>query len=265
MKKYKDLLDHPLNKRIEFHQTHPEHGRCYIFTDTLNQKKIIDGITTFIKQFSHPFEGKKIAKGVAFKRRRDTGWEGTPEDILAEWKMEGDLAGEFGDMVHKEIEEFLDTGEITDSEIITAVMDIIQPYDVVAQEFVIINPIMEVATHVDLILHDRKSGYVVWDWKTNKRIRFEGYKGQCLLPPFDMYDESEFYKYSMQISFAVHTLRKHYNVPISDQWQHKIFHLRNDLTSNEWPWGDQVYKEYVVFDMTDDLEQYEQQLLNNVK
>ena len=262
---YKDLLDNPLNKRIVFHEDHPEHGRCYLFTNAFGQQQRIDGVTTFIKNYCHPFEATKIAKGVAFKRRRTTGWEGTYKDVLAEWKMEGDLANEFGDMLHNEIQDFVDTGEITDSEIVQAVEDLIKPYDVIASEFVIINPVMEVATQIDLILHDRKSGYVVWDWKTNKRIRFEGFKGQRMLPPFDIYDEAEYYKYSMQISFAVHTLRKHYKVPVSDQWLHQIVHFRNDLTSNEWPWGDETYKLYTAFDMTEDFEQYEQELINNVK
>lgn len=258
---YDDLLQHPLTKRVKFHIDHPDHGRCYMFTDKTGNTRPISGITDFIKQYTHPFETEKIAKGVAFKRRRDDGWQGTWKDIADEWKTEGVLAAQYGTMIHDEIEEFAETGELTGSDVQQAFIELADGYDVVYPELTVVNPVLEVATQIDMVLHDG-AGYLVWDWKTNKRIRFEGFKGQKMLPPFDDYDESEYYKYSMQISFAVHALQKHYKVQVSPNWDHKIVHFKNEMNPDEWPWGDEVYHPYIAFDMTDDFEQLEQAKYN---
>lgn len=177
-----------------------------------------DSVTTFIKVFKKEFESEYWAKRKAKER-------GISEsEILAEWKLKGDVANVLGTAVHEWIENFWlswGTGNIPDhysspnDEVKKRCMKFLEVYSQKLNRFVPLKPELKLfskkwrlAGTVDqpLLFWDEKLQkvlLVIGDWKTNKEFKDDNHpKGryQKLFRPFSNLYANSHNEYSIQIS-----------------------------------------------------------------
>lgn len=159
------------------------------------------GVTTWLSQFKNKFDSDKIAEAYAKKHKRDK------EEVLAEWKAESERSTVHGTSVHKVFEDFHETGNI--------IKGGISPKEDVAERFIkdffhsgrlsIVEAEMlvhkgDIASQIDCIVKNPKGEYFILDWKTNKKIDYDSFRGQTFMKnPFDMYPDCNYYHYSMQM------------------------------------------------------------------
>src|SRR5690625_4252783 len=91
------VLEHPRNQNIQFF----EEPHIYVHTPTGENWK---GVTSLISNYAEDFPREQMAKYVA--QRDGT----TPERVLAQWDRKGQKAIQYGNKVHKMIEDHVNEG-----------------------------------------------------------------------------------------------------------------------------------------------------------
>ena len=66
-------------------------------------------------------------------------------------------------------------------------------------------------------LFKNKDGYIIYDWKRTKEIKYNNYFNKCKFP-LDNYDDCNFIKYSLQLNTYKYILEKNYNIKIVDMY-----------------------------------------------
>ena len=198
----------------------------HIYTLATHPDKEFISCTTLLKPLFDPFEPEKVAADLIswhwkYKDR-------TVEDLVEEWR----LTGESGTESHKELEDYIFFGK----EPITPKgkqgkrwVDFIiekDKYDWYP-EVILYNKDLGIAGMIDLILVDRKTGMLhVFDWKTNKKIAFKGYRGKKGIAPQTKHmPDCEYSIYSLQLSIYKYLLENFYGFKVESL---HIVHLRED-------------------------------------
>lgn len=179
---------------------------------------ILTSVTTFVKQFFPAFDAERISGFSAKKRQREgeLNAEGNPitaEDVLAEWKLKGDIASSAGTLTHIEIEEFI-KGNFD-----SVVMDVFTPKAKqgvkwfykspfasckVEPELKVFDEELGLAGTIDLCVYNDDGSVTLIDWKTNKKITKKGYgKSKELQLP-----NANYYHYNLQLSIYAYILER---------------------------------------------------------
>jgi ATP-dependent exoDNAse (exonuclease V) beta subunit len=194
-------------------------------TYTYGNEKLTS-VTTFIKNFSEPFDteywSKRKAKDRLAEKRKisrehisdnDPELETTIKEILSEWDYKRDIACDMGTDVHKYIEEKFTIGStitrdnFTDLETLRRIDKFESLYESklhnlipVAQELRIFSRKLKLAGTIDA-LFIRNGKLMILDWKTNKKMSTDSDKcWNKLRPPFQDEWENELNKYSIQLN-----------------------------------------------------------------
>jgi ATP-dependent exoDNAse (exonuclease V) beta subunit len=183
-------------------------------------------VTTYLKNFSEPFDADYWSRKKALQRLDDNKEEVTKESldnmqsvIQKEWKDKADYACDMGTEVHLYLEEYFGGMDITPfkhNESKIRVDKFKNIYDSklhvmesVAQELRIFSETMGLAGTIDALFM-RNGQLEIWDYKTNGSIKTD--KDYCfnkLKPPFQNEWENELNKYSIQLNLYKLMLAEH--------------------------------------------------------
>lgn len=218
--------DHPNGHRIEFHPE-PHH---YI----LDGEKL-DSVTTRIHRWFPKFDADAVA-------RRKAEREGLHvETLLQLWERKRNQAASFGTKIHLMAERIIQEGhdhaaddlpendrERRYLDAIKAVMERVRPsYDFVETEKIVFSPALRVAGTIDILLRSKRTGeWVVGDWKTNREIKYQGYREEMGLGPCVRLPNCNFAHYSLQTSAYGELLNREAYLPADAPVRGVLFHLK---------------------------------------
>lgn len=171
---------------------------CY----TDKEGNVFLSVSNFVDQFIEDTFTDAFIEDYAKKKDVDASF------IKTKWKIEADYSSVKGIEFHFWVETFIKEG--LEMELVTPIIHEVEQFkeywkaqkkkvEVVDQEVMIASKKYRIAGTIDFLGIDKETGkYVIQDWKTNKRIRREGFNGKKMLPPFEKYDDCELSKYSLQ-------------------------------------------------------------------
>jgi len=173
-----------------------EESHTYTNTDT--QRKYIS-VTTLLGKYKKQFDSDTHSKRVAER-------EGVPQEMVLEtWKAETKKATDRGTKIHKLMEGFVKYGETNPEynylyrSYDTLVQREIGYHKGVQSEKSLVLHDYEVAGTADLI-YNRKDDFIIGDFKTNKKYRFNSAFNDYFLEPINHLQYCEFNSYSLQLS-----------------------------------------------------------------
>lgn len=228
MKKLTGLHIHPRDSRIQFiADTHQ-----YIIDNT---KFDFISVTTFIKQFFHPFEPSVyiqdlISKNIFMKKYPNH----TPDSLQMEWKEIGMDASSLGTQLHEMIEFFYNEDIITQD--ICKIekewnfflhfqkdFSYLHPY---RTEWYIFSERFKIAGSIDMVFKDDMNKYHIYDWKRSKTIKYKNYyqKGKI---PINSLDDCNYNHYSLQLNLYKYILKHCYQLDVQTMYL-VILHPNND-------------------------------------
>lgn len=162
-------------------------------------------VTTLIKKYTPCFDSLKVAKKVcSLKTSAYYGKE--IEEVLKTWKDKGTKASSLGTKLHNEIEryykhnrfpeipsqEFEQFLQFNQKEVTT----LGRPFK---SEWVLFSEDAKLAGTVDMTFIDQNGSISIVDWKRCKKIHMDN-DFQSMLPPFERFPSSNFWKYSFQLN-----------------------------------------------------------------
>jgi ATP-dependent exoDNAse (exonuclease V) beta subunit len=207
--------------------TFTEEGHTY--TDDLNRN--YTSVTTLLHQYAQPFDAQANASRMQAQGR------GTATDLIAAWDEKRELACAYGTRVHETAEAILQGRQPphspeSDKEraAFAAVWEfchakILPTLTVLGCEIMVFNPHWCIAGTIDLALRDKDGTIWICDWKTNERIRREGFKGQAMLPPVAHLPDCELSRYSLQLATYQLILTHGGYLPHDTKFRRAIFHV----------------------------------------
>lgn len=164
-------------------------------------------VTRWVGQFKPKFDEDYWAEKIA---RREC----VPVDvILEEWERIRVASQEFGTSVHKMLEVYLTTKKVTDKKL----EPILENFKALNVKFgkktffekLVYNRKLGIAGTSDIITHnDDGKTFDVYDFKTNKKFRYDSEFEEELLEPLAGYPASEYYTYSLQLSMYAYLYQK---------------------------------------------------------
>jgi ATP-dependent exoDNAse (exonuclease V) beta subunit len=196
-------------------------------TYEIDGKKALTSVSGLISKFEKPFDSKKAAKGVAQR-------EGVSvETILEKWEFNKNYSCHKGSEFHLYVENFLERRQVPIDR--KALIKLFSPNNEIWHENQLTNYYNEMALMIrnfnsfydwwkedhiliksEFVVGDKKSRicgtidnlsfnkktkeFAIFDYKTNKEIKTEGFRGETLLKPFDHIQKCELGKYSLQLS-----------------------------------------------------------------
>lgn len=159
--------------------------------------RVLNSVSSAIKNFVIPFEKDKIAIFVAKKRGI------TKKEVLAEWEAKAFAACSKGNKAHLFGENYKEGIEPTDGyeEAIVSFWKNVPVHIVpVIFELKMFSDALGIAGTSDIILYNTLTGkFIIADYKTNEDL-FKNYKEKKLLPPFNHLLDNAFNKYQLQLS-----------------------------------------------------------------
>ena len=173
-------------------------------------------VSSFIKDYSQPFDAFKIAGFIARKKGV------TIDVILKEWEDSKNLACDLGTNVHLFGETYpIEGGSPSNGyeEAIVKFWEELPSYYIpVAFELKMYCKDKAVAGTTDFILYNIHTGkFVIADYKTNKDL-FKNHKNQKLKAPFNNILDCPYGKYTIQTSFYQSFLESIEGVEVEGRW-----------------------------------------------
>lgn len=198
----------------------------------LNGKKADLSATKLISKFKKPFDSDYWSK----KKAEEEGI--TQEEMLARWKLKGDISCEKGTAVHEYVENRLANKVFPYPH--TKIKSLFEGADPVKEKFDTIVPLVEqfitdirgrmisIASElvigdleynlggmIDQVFYNKKSGKIeLWDWKTNEKIDSDS--RYTFNAPISHVPSSKLEEYSLQLSLYKHIIEKNTNLEIGD-------------------------------------------------
>lgn len=164
-------------------------------------------VTRWVGQFKPKFDENYWAAKIAQR-------ECVPVDvILEEWDRIRTTSQVFGTSVHKMLEVYLTTKKVTDKRL----EPILESFKKLKIKFnkdtffekLVYNRKLGIAGTSDIIMHNEDGKtFDVYDFKTNKKFRYESEFEEELLTPLTGYPASEYFTYALQLSMYAY-LYKH--------------------------------------------------------
>ena len=198
----------------------------------LNGNKADLSATKLISKFKKPFDSDYWSK----KKADEEGI--TQEEMLARWKLKGDISCEKGTAVHEYVENRLANkvfpypgakirslfeGADPVKEKFDKIVPLVEKFITdtrgkmisIASELVIGDLEYNLGGMIDQVFYNKKSGKIeLWDWKTNEKIDSDSrYKFNS---PINHVPTSKLEEYSLQLSLYKHIIEKNTNLEIGD-------------------------------------------------
>ena len=165
-------------------------------------------VTKWIEKYKPFFDKEKIAQKVAQKNNISV------ELVLQEWDEKRDNSAIFGTRVHKALEKFNNEGVVEDTDC-APVIDQLQLAGIKLDknscsfEQIVSDRELGIAGTADTIEMVNKNNFNVYDFKTNKRFRFQTMFGnETMLKPFNHLPNTEYFQYALQLSMYAYILKR---------------------------------------------------------
>lgn len=172
--------------------------KAHTYTDPIEDFKYTS-VTRWIEKFKPKFDEQKMAAKVAAR-------EGVPVELVLEaWEKKRKDSGDFGTKVHKALETFHLTGKVNKefADILHGFRGLNVEIDKKKTFFekLVFNKKLKIAGMSDIIMHNKdKKTFNVYDFKTNKKLRYVSPFSDSMLEPISQYPCSEYFTYSLQLS-----------------------------------------------------------------
>lgn len=190
--------------------------------------------TGVVKRCFAPFNADKISAAMAARDGRDAA------EIRAEWKAKGAAACRLGTRVHEICEDTLhgvplrhapeserERGLMTQG--FMSATALLASCDILAVELILFSPRFLVAGTMDILLRRRDTGaLVIADWKTNEKLRTEGYRGATGIGPAAELPDCEMSRYALQLSLYQRLLLHEGYTEPGAQIERWLIHLAPD-------------------------------------
>lgn len=196
------------------------------------------GVTTLISKFKEKFDDS-----ISEKNSRDTQskWFGVdPAEIRRIWKAEGDRSTSLGKQYHLKQE----LGEVTGIQCCPVVDEwkyagVQQLQEGVYPEFLCYHPEYAVCGQIDRVEVINNVINII-DYKSNKEIKREGFRGKRMLPPINHLQDCHLMHYSLQLSLYAYILQYHNrNMTIGNL---QIHHVKFEQIGED-KYGYPIYKQ----------------------
>lgn len=209
-------MQHVRDKRITFDE--PTH------TYYIDSIKVKQSVTEFISQFFKEFDSEKvIEKWYSYWQTNENSkyFGMAKEEISVYWKQVGEESRDRGTQLHKLIEEYETTNEISHSmknlvefEQYIHFKEEFSNLEILKNEYVIFDEELGVAGTVDCIAKDtQRDELYIFDWKRVKEIK-ETSQDNALYP-LEHLANTNYWKYALQLNMYKYMLEKWYNISIN--------------------------------------------------
>jgi len=218
--------------------------KSHTYTNTETNNRYIS-VTTLLGKYKKPFDSASHSKRVAER-------EGvTQEFVLESWKETTRIATDKGTKIHNMMEQFVKFGETVESynylfkSYTKVVENTIGEYRKIHSEKLLSLDEYKVAGTSDLI-YERKDDFIVADFKTNKKYRFNTDFNDYMLSPIEHLSYCEFNSYALQLSLYAYMFEKEIGKKCSkivtfylneDKWiPYHSNYLKTDIINilNDW-------------------------------
>ena len=171
--------------------------------------EIYKSVTTVLSMLEPPFDAEEIALAIQNQdpeKKKEQYQNLSQEEILTEWKRINDEANEYGTEVHEILERYLLADKIYipkndyEREIISKFQEI-DPMTTgkIYPETVLFSEKHKLAGTSDVI-EDCGDYFNVWDFKTNKKLRYISEYNHWLNKPVSHLSDCQYNIYSLQLS-----------------------------------------------------------------
>lgn len=190
----------------------------HTYYNTENNEINYTSVTSLVNSYKEEFDKMYHASRVAKRENREV------QDVLNEWQEKNRVANEYGTNLHKILENYLLTDKnqfyvpkneyeekvITEFENLELIKNEVKPEALLHLDF---DHYHGIAGTADIIEKSGKESFNVWDFKTNKKFRYESPFNKWLHYPIDFLMECEYNIYCLQMSiyaylFELQTARK---------------------------------------------------------
>lgn len=173
-------------------------ANTHTYTNTASNEKYIS-VTTLLGKYKQPFDIETHSLRVSQR-------EGVSQQmVLDAWTAENKKATDKGTKIHKLMEDFVlhkttaSSLEPLYTSYNEAVTTIVGNYNEVIAEGLLFNHDFKVAGTADLVF-EKRDGFVIGDFKTNKKFNFTSKYNSFLKSPVQHLTECEFNTYALQLS-----------------------------------------------------------------
>jgi ATP-dependent exoDNAse (exonuclease V) beta subunit len=180
--------------------------KSHTYTNTETGNRYIS-VTTLLGKYKKPFDSDTHSKRVAER-------EGVSQAfVLESWKETTKIATDKGTKIHNMMEQFVKFGETVESynylfkSYNKVVENVIGEYKKIHSEKLLALDEYEVAGMSDLI-YERKDDFIVADFKTNKKYRFNTDFNDYMLTPVEHLSYCEFNSYALQLSLYAYMFER---------------------------------------------------------
>lgn len=216
---YQEILER--NKQIYLNEEEHKYSLINSIIDIDFQS-----VTEFIGEFFHPFNELKVATKLVQHIPKYSHL--SVDDLLRDWEQRRNR----GTKVHKEIENFINLKESkVDSDLKTMQgikflnQKCIKDTNLLFSEIKIFSKTLKIAGTIDLMIYNKEKNHIsLIDWKTNEKIKKNGYTNGIVHPVNDLTDSS-FNRYSLQLSMYKYILEEFYSSKVNGLF---IIHLKDD-------------------------------------
>jgi len=178
----------PIFNFVEHSYTDPIDNFCYT------------SVTKWLERFKKPFNEESAAKRIALR-------EGVQlQTVLDEWRRKRDESKEFGTKIHKLLEIYNLENKICDEDLLPVLnnfkkLNLTFDKKMTSFEKLVFNKDIGIAGTSDVIVNNPDSKtFCIYDFKTNKKLRYSTPFNEFLLPPLNIYPSCEYFIYSLQLS-----------------------------------------------------------------
>jgi hypothetical protein len=171
--------------------------------------EIYKSVTTVLTMLEPPFNAEEVALAIQNQnpdRKKEQYQNLSQEEILAEWKRINDEANEYGTEVHEILERYLlaDKFYIPKNDYERNIITKFQEIDpmttgTIYPETVLFSEKHKLAGTSDII-EDCGDYFNVWDFKTNKKLRYISEYNHWLNKPVSHLSDCQYNIYSLQLS-----------------------------------------------------------------
>ena len=172
----------------------------HVYKSKSNPEIDFTSVTQFVKKFFSEFDSQKISKKLVSSH--PVYQHMTQEELLAKWEK----SSEMGRIIHKEIEDYINTGkegiEEKSKKAINYLKKNINQKLELYPEVIVHSKKLKIAGTIDLIIYNKENDeYNLVDWKTNKAIKRKAFKNKKGIKKSTReLDDCQYIHYSLQLS-----------------------------------------------------------------
>jgi hypothetical protein len=182
-------------------------------------------VTTFVHHHFPAFDSDACVDKIVSsnKYRTDPTYKyygKTREDILNEWKMNGEIASRAGTKMHYDIECYYNQIPVVNESIEYSFFQrFVQDYPELTPyrtEWIVFYEEYKLSGSIDMVFENEDGTLQIYDWKRCKSIEHEAFGGACgNLPCISHLPDSNFWHYSLQLNMYRRILQDKYGKKVT--------------------------------------------------